>query len=59
MNEPVIYVRNYEGLANRMFRYMFAGLLSRKLGGAKITGFDIPEWQLASPEQGEPQAEAW
>ena len=51
MTEPVIYVRNFGGLANRMFRYMFADLLSRKTGGLEIVGFNMPEWGLVSPKQ--------
>jgi hypothetical protein len=51
MTEPVIYVRNFGGLANRMFRYMFAEFLSRKAGGVKVTGFSLPEWGLVSSEQ--------
>lgn len=51
MKEPVIYVRSFGGLGNRMVRYMFADLLSRKAGGLKIIGFNMPEWRLVSPEQ--------
>jgi hypothetical protein len=54
MTEPVIYVRNFGGLANRMLRYMFADFLSRKAGGVKVTGFSLPEWGLVSPEQETP-----
>ena len=44
---PVIFVRQ-GNLGNQMIQFMFAHRLSRKAGGVKIVGNNMPEWGLVS-----------
>jgi hypothetical protein len=44
-----IGVRNDGRLANRMFRYMYLRLLQDRLGPSRLTGYDMPAWNLSAP----------
>lgn len=48
MTRHHIVMRNFGGLGNRMFRYMFAQRLARELGGWPVVGYSLREWDMVS-----------
>lgn len=42
-----IRVRPYGGIGNRMFQYMFATALQRRVPEAIVSGTELPDWQIS------------
>lgn len=49
ISKPPIIIRPRGRLGNQMFQLMLASELSRKLGGAPIFGYSMPDWGLIGP----------
>ena len=46
MAERVISIRSRDNLGNRMLQYMVALALQKRIPGSRITGADLPEWDI-------------